>query len=262
MEREIQSLITLTPVAYFKSEVNEKADMPRQGSLADHAGVICFLPGHNFEQALEDLEGMEKIWVLFWMDRVSHFKPKIQPPRDVKKKGVFSTRSPHRPNPIGLSCVTLISVSGLKVNIKDHDLLDGTPILDIKPYLPYADSFPLAQTGWIENSLSLNEVCWSDESLLQLGFLKKWDVDLRSKVAERLKYFTAPSSSNRICLLEENSYLMSYKTWRIIFSKKEKIEIQSIYSGYDQETLDGHKPCLWGDLLIHKAFLKQFQSNF
>ncbi len=82
------------------------------------------------------MKGIEKIWILFWMHEVKHWKVKVQPPRDVWKKGVFATRSPHRPNPIGLSCVTLIDVRGLDVFIKDHDLLDQTPILDIKPYVP------------------------------------------------------------------------------------------------------------------------------
>ena len=97
-------MISLDPIAYMHTTSYEKADAPRQGSLAtDHLGVIRFLPENGFEQALEDLKGMEKIWVLFWMHEVKHWKIKVQPPRDVWKKGVFATRSPHRPNPIGLS---------------------------------------------------------------------------------------------------------------------------------------------------------------
>ncbi len=258
-------MISLDPVAYFLSSSKEKADVQRQGSLAeDLLGVIRFLPGKNYEQALEDLEGMEKIWVLFWMDRVSGFKTKVQPPREVKKKGVFSTRSPHRPNPIGLSCVSLIKVSKLDVLIKDHDLLDGTPILDIKPYLPYADSFPLAKTGWIGPLVSMNSIVWRDLPLSQVAYLKEQgEVELFLKVEARLKAFTAPSSSNRVQLLGEGYYLEAYKSWRILFHKEEShIAILAVFSGYDVKTLQGLKTSIWEDLPLHRSFVRDFYSFF
>ncbi len=252
-------MISLDPIAYFHSTSNEKADVPRQGSLStDHLGVIRFLPGKNFEQAIEDLEGMEKIWVLFWMHQVSHWKAKVQPPREVTKKSVFATRSPHRPNPIGLSCVTLIAVRGRELEIKDHDLLDKTPILDIKPYLAYADSFPDVKSGWLDllSDISSNTICWEALPLLQMDYLKEeWQVDLYSKIESRLKYFMIPSSSNRVSFLGEEYNLLAYKEWRILFQKKAlNIVILAIFSGYKESEVNG--------IPLHSKFSGKFNSFF
>lgn len=227
--------IHLDPVAYFHAEAKEKADLPRQASLAlGNRGYLSFVSGKNFEQALQDLEGTSRIWVLFWMDKALHFKAKVQPPRIVGKKGVFSTRSPHRPNPIGLSCVRLISVSGLLVTIEDHDLLDGSPILDIKPYLPYADSFPDAEIGWMKSlsSLQANKITWSMLAVKQATYIDESRA-LQVAIEERLRFFSEPTSSNRITLLENSFYLQAYKSWRFVLHKVSQYEIQvlAIFSG-------------------------------
>jgi len=252
-------VISLNPIAYFHSTFHEKADAPRQGALStDNIGVIRFLPKNNFEAALEDLEGMEKIWVLFWMDRVSRWKVKVQPPRDVSKKGVFATRSPHRPNPIGLSCVTLVSIKGLELEIKDHDLLDETPILDIKPYLAYADSFPEVKAGWLDllPDVQFHHIHWNEFPLSQVTYLSEFgEGDLRSKVDSRLKSFTAPSPSNRITSLGEGYYLQAYKAWRILFLKEEdRLIILAIFSGFDEPFLKKEP--------IHEQFIKKFGCFF
>ncbi|EPY42777.1 hypothetical protein AGDE_01146 [Angomonas deanei] len=82
--------------------------------------------------------------------RSTGYKVMIVPPRDEEQRGVFATRSPHRPNFIGMSCVRLVAVRGLDVFIADHDLLHGTPVLDIKPYLPFCDAHPDAKAGWVQ----------------------------------------------------------------------------------------------------------------
>lgn len=255
-------MISLNPIAYFHSSFHDKADLPRQAALSqDHVGVIRFLPRRQFEQALDDLEGMEKLWVIFWMDRVTKWKPKVQPPRNVSKKGVFSTRSPHRPNPIGLSCVNLLYRKGLDLVIQDHDLLDGSPILDIKPYLAYADSFPLAKSGWIQEvpSLPSHRIDFSALALEQLAYLQERGVDIRLNIETRLKNFISPSSYNRISELARDLYLQSYKTWRILFKKDEcSLTVLRISTGYDLETLDGRKKSSWGDVELHREFCRKF----
>ena len=126
---------------------------------------IEFLPGNNFEQALDDIEGMERLWLIYLFHRNQGWKPKVMPPRGDKKRGLFATRSPHRPNSIGMSCVRLESREGRKLWVSEYDLLDRTPILDVKPYLPYADSFPDAKTGWLEGLEDDEfEIEWSAES--------------------------------------------------------------------------------------------------
>ncbi|HKI60273.1 MAG TPA: tRNA (N6-threonylcarbamoyladenosine(37)-N6)-methyltransferase TrmO, partial [Mariprofundaceae bacterium] len=91
------------------------------------------------------------IWVIYWMHLNQGWNPLVIPPRGPKtKRGVLATRAPHRPNSIGLSVVRLLKVEGRELTIAAHDMLDGTPVLDIKPYLPYADALPEATHGWLD----------------------------------------------------------------------------------------------------------------
>ncbi|HRP03803.1 MAG TPA: tRNA (N6-threonylcarbamoyladenosine(37)-N6)-methyltransferase TrmO [Opitutaceae bacterium] len=103
----------------------------------------------RFEGALRDLKGFSRIWLVWWFHRNPNWRPMVLPPRGpAVRRGVFATRSPHRPNPIGISAVQLIDVSGLTLHVGPCDLVDGTPILDIKPYLPAYDAFPSEKSGW------------------------------------------------------------------------------------------------------------------
>jgi tRNA (adenine37-N6)-methyltransferase len=255
----VYEVITLDPIAYFHSNTREKADVPRQGVLSEEGGFLEFLPGKNYEQALEDLEGMERVWVVFWMHDVKGWKSKVQPPRAVKKKGVFSTRSPHRPNPIGLSSVKLISVKGRTVYIEEHDLLDGTPILDIKPYLPYADSFPDAGYGWIEKTppVSIYQVAFSSLAERELSFLEKsGEEGLKKKLQTRLCFLTETSSSNRTVHVEGDFYVMAYKTWRSFFKKEgNAISVLCVFSGYKKEEIERE------ELFLHREFMERFEEE-
>jgi tRNA-Thr(GGU) m(6)t(6)A37 methyltransferase TsaA len=129
----------------------QAARQPR--AAAGTPARIELLPGRNFEHALEDLARWELIWVLFWFHLNSGWRPKVLPPRSTTgRKGVFATRSPHRPNPIGMSVVKLERVEGLVLHIRDADMLDGTPVLDLKPYVAYTDAHPDAGAGWLEDA--------------------------------------------------------------------------------------------------------------
>ena len=146
--------ITLTPIGVVRTPFADRVSAPRQPCAAGGArGTIELLPGRDFEHALSDLEGWDRIWVVFafHLNPPGAWRPKVLPPRSAgKRRGVFSTRSPHRPNPIGLSVVRLDGVAGLSLHVRDVDMIDGTPVLDLKPYVPYADAFPDARTGWLE----------------------------------------------------------------------------------------------------------------
>jgi tRNA (adenine37-N6)-methyltransferase len=104
----------------------------------------------SYAAALDDIEGFERLWLIYWMDRVSAFKPKVVPYRDTQEHGLFATRSPGRPNPIGMSIVRLIRREGSTLYILDIDMLDGTKLLDIKPYIPAFDSHPVSRAGWFD----------------------------------------------------------------------------------------------------------------
>jgi tRNA-Thr(GGU) m(6)t(6)A37 methyltransferase TsaA len=109
------------------------------------------LVNEPFRQALDDIEGFERLWLIYWMDRVDPFKPKVMPYRDNTEHGLFATRSPTRPNPIGLSVVRLIKREGSVLHIADMDILNGTQLLDIKPYIPDFDAYPVSRAGWFDN---------------------------------------------------------------------------------------------------------------
>src|SRR6202042_3087805 len=105
-------------------------------------GTIVLEAGRDFEHALSDFAEWDYLWVLYWFHLNDGWRPKVLPPRSKVRRGVFSTRSPHRPSPIGMSVVKLVRVEGLTVHVRGVDMIDGTPVLDIKPYVPSADAIP------------------------------------------------------------------------------------------------------------------------
>ncbi len=111
--------------------------------------VLELFPDILTPHATCDLQGFELLWVLSWMHLNEGWNNKVAVP-GFEKKGLLSTRAPHRPNPIALSAVRLLRVEGLRLHVERTDLLDGTPILDIKPYVPYCDAFPNAKAGWVD----------------------------------------------------------------------------------------------------------------
>ena len=105
----------------------------------------------DLEPALADLEGFERIWLVYWCDRAGPFRPRVVPYRDTREHGLFATRSPSRPNPIGLSVVRLLGRDRNVLRVRGVDILDGTPLLDIKPYVPEFDAHPAAKAGWLDD---------------------------------------------------------------------------------------------------------------
>jgi len=154
----IPTQVTCTVIGHVRSPYRERFGTPRQPpvtqqTLDDRAqeASIELLPRMNFDQALRDLEDFEYIWVLSWMHLNDGWNPMVTPPRGPKRKlGLFATRAPHRPNPIALSAVKLLEITGRTLRVMGIDLLDGTPVLDLKPYVPYADAFPNARAGWLD----------------------------------------------------------------------------------------------------------------
>ena len=146
------------PIAYISTDFKEKFGIPRQsGRAADLTAKIVFTPEFRNAEALREIESFSHIWLLFdfSLAHKESWSPTVRPPRlgGNKRVGVFASRSPFRPNPIGLSCVKLLRIEqteheGLALIVSGADLLDGTPILDVKPYLPYADSIPKASAGY------------------------------------------------------------------------------------------------------------------
>jgi tRNA-Thr(GGU) m(6)t(6)A37 methyltransferase TsaA len=221
------------------------------------------LPNMNFEQALQDLAGFEKIWLIYWFHLNPTWKPKVLPPRSTnfKKRGVFATRSPHRPNPLGLSLVTLVSIEGRVLKVADTDLLDGTPILDIKPYLPYAEAFPDAKMGWLDEEIAAEknyDIELSELFKIQHEWLfKNFDIDLLKTISPVLKSNPEPHPYRRITHLSEADFEIAVKSWRVHFSIfKNVVTLLKIESGYGiQEIVLAPENSLHDDK-AHREFLK------
>ena len=152
--------LTLQPVAVIHTPYKEKFSVPRQPNLVqDGTGIVELLPPYNQAEAVRGLEQFSHLWLIFQFDQIPQGKwhPTVRPPRlgGNQRVGVFASRSTHRPNPIGLSKVELRHVECKNSKVLLHlgavDLVDGTPILDIKPYLAYADSEPNAISGFAQS---------------------------------------------------------------------------------------------------------------
>lgn len=152
----------IEPIAYFRSPFPEKFGIPRQAGLSPSVrGQIVFEPGFRNADAVRGLEGFDYIWLIWGFSANSaaapagktSFQPTVRPPRlgGNERVGVFASRSPFRPNSLGLSAVKLESIGdGPVINVQGADLMDGTPIYDIKPYVAYADSHPDARSGFVD----------------------------------------------------------------------------------------------------------------
>ena len=139
----------LKAIGVIHSPFRDAQGTPIQPPFAEDAeGTVEVFP--DFTEGLKDLAGFDRIWLLYWFDRAGPARLLVVPFRDTTERGVFATRAPCRPNAIGLSCVRLLSVAGNVLAIGGVDILDGTPLLDIKPYVPKFDAFPNSRAGWCD----------------------------------------------------------------------------------------------------------------
>ena len=249
--------LTLEPIGFVRSPLATRVEAARQPRAApDSPALIELLPGRNFEHALADLGSWELIWVLFWFHLNPGWRPKVLPPRSTTgRKGVFATRAPHRPNPLGISVVRLERVEGLILHIRDSDMLDGTPVLDLKPYVAYTDAHPEAGTGWLEPpdpvsaytvefaALATEQATWIET---HTGFA------IRERLQSTLALGPEPHPYRRIRRTAEGM-LLAVKEWRARFSVTGRsIHVTEIRSGFrasqlaadsddDDESLQGHR---------------------
>jgi tRNA (adenine37-N6)-methyltransferase len=142
-------IFPMEPIGVARTPYAETGQVPKGPGAEHHAeGVLEILP--PFEPGLTDIDGFSHLYVLWVFDRVSGCELLGTPPTDTRPHGVFATRSPHRPNPIGLTVVTLLGRDGCKLSVRGVDMLDGTPILDIKPYLSSVPAEALRR-GWLDD---------------------------------------------------------------------------------------------------------------
>jgi tRNA (adenine37-N6)-methyltransferase len=140
--------VIFRPIGHIRSPFASRGEAPRQAALAREVeAVIEVLP--ELQEGLDDLDGFSHIIILYHLHLSQGFELKVVPPVDTKERGLFASRGPRRPNSIGLAVVKLERVEENRVFIRGVDMLNGTPVLDIKPYIPDLDSRPDATTGWV-----------------------------------------------------------------------------------------------------------------
>ena len=150
MRLENDMSITIKPIGIIRSSLKESKGSPIQPFFAkDSEGIVEVY--NPYLEALKDLDGFERIWLIYWFHKAADFKPTVTPFLDTVERGLFATRAPCRPNPIGMSPVRLLRIESEKLYIKDVDILDGTPLLDIKPYISKFDKFEVSRNGWQDN---------------------------------------------------------------------------------------------------------------
>ena len=141
--------MNLEPIGVIHTPFREAAGTPIQPRAAKGARgtVEVFEP---FAAGLRDLDGFDRVWLVYWFDRSAAPKLVVTPYLDDQPRGLFATRAPCRPNPIGMSPVRLLGIEGRVLSVEDGDMLDGTPLIDVKPYSPHFDCFPEARSGWLD----------------------------------------------------------------------------------------------------------------
>lgn len=165
-------------IAHIETYFTTKFGVPRQAGIVDTPGRIIFEPPYRVAEAVRGLEGFDYIWLIWQFSEAvrDDWSPTVRPPRlgGNQRMGVFATRSPYRPNAVGLSSVRLLRIEqntelGPVLHISGADLMDGTPIYDIKPYLPYTDSHPDARSGFaVRPAEQLLAVQYDDAVLTQV----------------------------------------------------------------------------------------------
>ncbi len=255
--------LNVIPIGHLRTAWASRVEAPRQpAAAADVAGVIELLPGMNLEHAIEDLAGWERIWVIFWFDRNTGWRPKVLPPRSSSgRKGVLATRAPHRPNPLGLSVLRLERIEGLRLFVRDVDLLDGTPILDIKPYVPYTDAHPESGQGWLAADPRRDwAVHFSPRAQEQLAWIAaRSPLPLRERIEAALKLGPQPHPYRRIRRTREGGLQLAVQDWRVDFEVgDETATVLGLRTGYRASQLAVPSTGDADPLNVHRDFVASF----
>ena len=255
MGAPVAELVTYEPIGTFVSALKYPAEAGHQPDSNHPLAHVELFSGRNFEQALKGLEHFSHIWIVFQFHHNKDWKPLVTTPRGgTEKYGVFATRAPYRPNNIGMSLVKLARIEGLKIFVEGADILDGSPILDIKPYLVDVECVPDASSGWPRSQsyqIDISQTCeeqlrWLEEKGLQ---------GLRSFLLHQLEYEPTNHKKKRLEQREDESFVIAYRTWRVHFSVMgDTVYLLNIFSGYTQAELNDPTD-LYKDKDLHRLFM-------
>lgn len=257
-------MTALTPIGTVRCAQRYRYEAPRQGVWGGgNEATIVLHDDPDLRQGLTGLVGFARLWVLYLFHHNRGWRPMVQPPREgVGRVGVFASRSPYRPNPLGLSCVELVGIAGGEVRIRNHDLLDGTPVLDLKPYVPYADAFPTAAAGWLDGvDDTPRELVWQPAAADRADWVATHaGLDMRHFAHVQLRYEPTAADRKRIAPdpAHAGGWIIAYRTWRLHYTLAPgQVTLHAVTSGYATADLadpaDPHH-----DKAHHRAFRTAF----
>ncbi len=290
----------IEPIGYFHGPLRFRHEAPRQGVLGPPGfavhGRVELLAEHNFEQAVRGLERFERIWLVYGFHRNVGSRAVVRPPGSEDRVGVFATRSPYRPSGLGLSCVRLERVRGLVLEVSEFDLLDGSPIYDIKPYVPAYDSFPgsgvpdyarpeLRQLFAVrfaraaeERMAALKVDGGPDLKRYALLQLSHEPLDARRKRVRPVTPEAGPppmrgvdgaageAASGHVLWTRGDApqqHVLAFRMWRITFevnATEASVCVRDLHSGYSEEELEAADDP-YHDKAEHRAFRTRFGES-
>jgi tRNA-Thr(GGU) m(6)t(6)A37 methyltransferase TsaA len=264
--------LTLQPIGFLATPKQAKFQARHQPAEAEpERNVLELLPGCGYELALRDLAGFSRIWLVWWFHRNTGWRPQVLPPRGpAQRRGVFATRSPHRPNPLGLTPVQLIAVEGRRLILGACDLVDGTPVFDIKPYIPAYDAFPDERGGWlaeVETALSAPPpytVQLAAPAAVQAEWLRTtWSVDFCPRLFELLARDPTPHRTRRIRPRRHTPHFeIGCGGWRAVFAVEGKtVTVLELEPGYPRRFLVDPKREGMPDGAAQLAFLERWPER-
>lgn len=211
--------VNIEPIAHIENDFREKFGIPRQSRLVDLTSKIVFEENFRDANALRGMEEFSHLWLIWGFSEVTpgKFSPTVRPPRlgGNVRKGVFATRSPFRPNPLGLTLVKIEKIlPDPAIIVSGADMMDGSPIYDIKPYLPYVESIPEASNGW-----SLSDCAGKLEVHFPQELLERIPPEKRPGLTEILSQDPRPQYQNS----PERIYTMSFAEFQVSFRIEENV---------------------------------------
>lgn len=230
-----EPVLALRPIGYIRSGKHVKFAARHQPDEREaEENFLELIDDDRLALATTDLGGFDRVWLLWWFHRNADWRPMVIPPRGPqKRRGVFATRSPHRPNALGLTPVRLLGVErgGRLLRLGPCDLVEGTPVFDIKPYVPAYDAFPESRAGWIdevdraEKAGPRYTIELTPHAEAQANWLREnWDIDFLPRVREVLGRDPSPHRTRRIRRVPAEhggGFAMGCGAWRVVFTTDE-----------------------------------------
>jgi tRNA-Thr(GGU) m(6)t(6)A37 methyltransferase TsaA len=263
--------LTVRPIGFITTAQPLKFHAPHQPAEDGEArSVLELLPDCGYERALQDLAGFDRVWLVWWFHRNPNWRPLVLPPRGpAQRRGVFATRSPHRPNPLGLTPVRLLAVEGRRLILGPCDLVDGTPVLDIKPYVPAYDSFPTANAGWIdaldtelEQPARFTVNLSAHAKAQSRWLLEPWGIDFIPRMTELLARDPTPHRTRRIKRRRGSLHEIGCGAWRALFQVEASVvNVLALEPAYPLRflTRDGYEDV--PDREAQLAFMKHWPTS-